>query len=168
MSHQNQLSVQFSSVQSLSLVRLLTTPWIATRQATLSITNSWKLCVTQIISVWSCIPITWRKVKSLVRQWCWAAVRPHKFSSSPVFRLFSWYWKYLHLGWLMSSYVICIYLAGNFEFFLKLWEIFAFPEQQSNVFLFRGYIFFLFFLPMTSTFSSNWAVKMMGLFTKYF
>ena len=33
-------SVQFSSVQSLSCVRLLATPWIAARQASLSITNS--------------------------------------------------------------------------------------------------------------------------------
>ena len=31
---------QFSSVQSLSLVRLFATPWIAVRQASLSITNS--------------------------------------------------------------------------------------------------------------------------------
>ena len=33
-------SVQFSSVQSLSRVRLFSTPWIAARQASLSITNS--------------------------------------------------------------------------------------------------------------------------------
>ena len=35
------LSVQFSSVQSLSRVRLCATPWIAARQASLSITISW-------------------------------------------------------------------------------------------------------------------------------
>ena len=34
------LLVQFSSVQSLSRVRLFATPWIAARQASLSITNS--------------------------------------------------------------------------------------------------------------------------------
>ena len=34
---------QFSSVQSLSHVRLFATPWIAARQASLSITNSWNL-----------------------------------------------------------------------------------------------------------------------------
>ena len=33
--------IQFSSVQSLSHVRLFATPWIAARQASLSITNSW-------------------------------------------------------------------------------------------------------------------------------
>ena len=33
----------FSSVQSLSRVRLFATPWIAARQASLSITNSWSL-----------------------------------------------------------------------------------------------------------------------------
>ena len=35
-----QLLSQFSSVQSLNLVRLFVTPWIAARQASLSITNS--------------------------------------------------------------------------------------------------------------------------------
>ena len=34
---------QFSSVQSLSCVQLFATPWIAARQALLSITNSWTL-----------------------------------------------------------------------------------------------------------------------------
>ena len=36
-------SVQFSSVQSLSLVRLFATSWTAACQASLSITNSWSL-----------------------------------------------------------------------------------------------------------------------------
>ena len=36
-------SVQFSSVLSLSRVWLFVTPWIAARQASLSITNSWSL-----------------------------------------------------------------------------------------------------------------------------
>ena len=34
-------SVQFSSIQSLSRVRLFETPWVAARQASLSITNAW-------------------------------------------------------------------------------------------------------------------------------
>ena len=34
---------RFSSVQSLSYVRLFVTPWTASRQASLSITNSWSL-----------------------------------------------------------------------------------------------------------------------------
>ena len=34
-------SVQFSSIQSLSCVRLFATPWIAAHQASLSIANSW-------------------------------------------------------------------------------------------------------------------------------
>ena len=37
------LSVQFSSVQSLSRVRLFATLWTTARQASLSITNSWSL-----------------------------------------------------------------------------------------------------------------------------
>ena len=36
-------SLQFSSVQSLSHVRLFVTPWTSARQASLSITNSWSL-----------------------------------------------------------------------------------------------------------------------------
>ena len=35
--------LQFSSVQSLSLVRLFATPWTTARQASLSITNCWSL-----------------------------------------------------------------------------------------------------------------------------
>ena len=37
------LSVQFSSVQSLSCVQLFATPWTAAHQASLFITNSWSL-----------------------------------------------------------------------------------------------------------------------------
>ena len=39
-SQSRKVSLQFSSVQSLSRVRLFATPWIAARQASLSITNS--------------------------------------------------------------------------------------------------------------------------------
>ena len=47
-----QHSVQFSSVQSLSHVWLFVTPWIAARQASLSITNCWSsLRITSIESV---------------------------------------------------------------------------------------------------------------------
>ena len=43
---------QFSSIQSLSRVRLFATPWTAARQASLSITNSWSsLRLTTIESV---------------------------------------------------------------------------------------------------------------------
>ena len=46
------MSVQFSSVQSLSRVLLYVTPWTAARQASLSITNSWSLLtLTSIESV---------------------------------------------------------------------------------------------------------------------
>ena len=38
-----EIKVQFSSLQSLSRVWLFATPWIAARQASLSITNSWSL-----------------------------------------------------------------------------------------------------------------------------
>ena len=41
-------SVQFNSVQSLSRVWLFVTPWIAARQASLSITDSRSLCLQYI------------------------------------------------------------------------------------------------------------------------
>ena len=48
----NFLPVQFSSVQSLSRVRLFATPWITACQTSLSITNSWSsLKLTSIESV---------------------------------------------------------------------------------------------------------------------
>ena len=40
---ESRVSLAFSAVQSLSCVRLFATPWIAARQASLSITNSWNL-----------------------------------------------------------------------------------------------------------------------------
>ena len=47
-------SVQFSSVQSLSRVRLLAAPWTAARQASLSITNSQSLL--KLMSIESMMP----------------------------------------------------------------------------------------------------------------
>ena len=47
-------SVQFSSVQSLSRVRLFVNPWIAASQASLSITNSWNLL--KLMSIESVMP----------------------------------------------------------------------------------------------------------------
>ena len=49
-----QLSVQFSSVQLLSHVRLFVTPWTAARQASLSFTNSQSLL--KLVSIESVIP----------------------------------------------------------------------------------------------------------------
>ena len=45
---------QFSSVQSLSHVQLFATPWTATRQASLSIANSWSLL--KLMSIVSVMP----------------------------------------------------------------------------------------------------------------
>jgi len=47
-------SVQFSSVQSLSHVRLFATPWITARQASMSITNS--QCLHKLMSIESVMP----------------------------------------------------------------------------------------------------------------
>ena len=46
--------MKFSSLQSLSRVRLFATPWIAARQASLSITNSWSLL--KLMSIESVMP----------------------------------------------------------------------------------------------------------------
>ena len=48
------IMAQFSSVQLLSRVRLLATPWIAAFQASLSITNSWS--VLKLMSIESVMP----------------------------------------------------------------------------------------------------------------
>ena len=45
-------SVQFSSVQSPSRIQLFVTPWIAARQASLSITNTWNLLKLSPSSQW--------------------------------------------------------------------------------------------------------------------
>ena len=45
---------QFSSVKSFSCVRLFVTPWMAARQASLSITNSWNLL--KLMSIESVMP----------------------------------------------------------------------------------------------------------------
>ena len=50
------LVTQFSSVQSLSRVRLFGTPWTAARQASLSITSSWSLF--KLMSIESVMPST--------------------------------------------------------------------------------------------------------------
>ena len=50
----NYLFHQFSSVQSLSRVRLFVTPWTAAHQASLPITNSWSL--PKLISIESVMP----------------------------------------------------------------------------------------------------------------
>ena len=47
--------VQFSSVQSLSHVRLFATPWTAAHQASLSITNSWSSL--RLMSIESVMPL---------------------------------------------------------------------------------------------------------------
>ena len=48
------ISIQFSSVQLLSCVRFFATPWIAARQTSLSITNSWSLL--KLMSIESMMP----------------------------------------------------------------------------------------------------------------
>ena len=77
---------QFSSLQSLSLVRLLTTPWTAACQASLSITNSWSLL--KLMSIALVMPF-----KHLI------LCHPHLLLSSfPSIRVFSSE-SVLHIRW---------------------------------------------------------------------
>ena len=50
------ISVQFSSVQSLSHVQLFVTPWIAARQTSLSITDSWVWSSPKLMCIESVMP----------------------------------------------------------------------------------------------------------------
>ena len=50
------ISIKFSSVQSLSRVRLFVTPWIAARQVSMPITNSWSLL--RLTSIESVMPFS--------------------------------------------------------------------------------------------------------------
>ena len=93
-------SVQFSSVQTLSRVRLFATPWTAARQASLSITNSWSL-------------LTRMSIKSVMLSNHLILCRPLLLLPSKAMRLVSpkkslraWVWKvFPFLGILMRCLV---------------------------------------------------------------
>ena len=77
----------FSSVQSLSHVRLFTTPWIAARQASLSITNSRSsLKLMSIESVWWCHPA----ISSSVVPFSSCPQSLPSSESFPMSQLFAW------------------------------------------------------------------------------
>ena len=79
---------QFSSVQSPSRVRLFATPWIAARQASLSITNSWSL----LMSIESVMP------SNYLILCCPLLLLPSTFPSIRVFSnvVYSHFYKWLH------------------------------------------------------------------------
>ena len=79
--------IQFSSVQSLSHVRLLATSWIASHQASLSIMNSWSLL--KLMSITSQMPSN-----HLIL--CYPLLLPP--SIFPSIRVFS-YESALHIRW---------------------------------------------------------------------
>ena len=84
-------SVQFSSVQLLSHVRLFVTPWTAARQASLFITNSWSL--PKLMSIESVMP------SNHLTLCCPLLLLP---SISPNIRIFS-NESALHIRWLKSQ-----------------------------------------------------------------
>ena len=74
-----------SSVQSLSRVRLFATPWIAARQASLSITNSWSSLRLMSTSQW-CHPA----ILSSVIPFCSCPQSLPASESFPMSQLFAW------------------------------------------------------------------------------
>ena len=81
------MSIQFSSVQSVSQARLLGTPWTAACQVSLSITNSWSLL--KLLSIESVMPSN-----HLIL--CWLLLlQPSIFCSIRVFSNES----FLHIRW---------------------------------------------------------------------
>ena len=80
-------SVLFSSVQSLSRVRLFATPWMAARQASLSITNSWSsLRLTSIESVTDVHQVS----DAIQPPHLLSSPSPHAFNLSQHKSLFKW------------------------------------------------------------------------------
>ena len=75
----------FSSVQSLSRVRLFVTPWIAARQASLSITISWSSLKLMSIELW-CHPA----ISSPVDPFSSCSQSLPASESFPMSQLFSW------------------------------------------------------------------------------
>jgi len=78
-------SVQFSSVHSLSRVWLFATPWIAARQASLSITNSWSSL--KLTSIESVMPSSHLILLSSPSP---PAPSPSQHQSFPMSQLFTW------------------------------------------------------------------------------
>ena len=79
--------LQFNSVQSLSRVWLLVTPWTAARQASLSITNSWS-SLKLSPSSWWCHPAISSSASVVLFSFC-----PQYLPASesfPVSQLFAW------------------------------------------------------------------------------
>ena len=78
-------SVQFSSLQSLSLVQLFANPWIAARQASLSITNSRSSADSRPSSPWCYLAIS-----SLVVPFSSCPQSLPASESFPMSQLFAW------------------------------------------------------------------------------
>ena len=87
----NHLLVQFSSVQSLSHVRLFETPWTAAHQASLSSTNS-SLSLLILMSIESVMP------SNYLILCCPLLLLPSTFPSIRVFSnvVYSHFYKWLH------------------------------------------------------------------------
>ena len=83
--HMERCSISFSSLQSLSRVRLFATPWTAARQASLSITNSRSSL--RLTSIESAMPIQPSHPLSSPSP---PAPNPSQHQSFPMSQLFAW------------------------------------------------------------------------------
>ena len=131
----NKVLFQFSSAQSLSRVWLFVTPWIAARQASLSITNSQSsLRLTSIESVMPSNHLIFCRPLRLLPP------------IPPSIRVFS-NKSTLRMRWPKYLNKVCLILLwGSHFFFLPSWCL----KMDENIFDFflRPFIFYLFFLTL--------------------
>ena len=90
---------QYLSAQLLSRVRLLATPWMAARQASLSITNSWRSLKLMSIESW-CHPA----ISSSVVPFSSCPQSLPASKSFPVSQLFAWGGQSIRVSALASSF----------------------------------------------------------------
>ena len=130
------LHFQFSSVQSLSRVRLFATPWITVRQATLSITNSQEINV-----FWIMFFLSSPYILPCLRQWLPLPIRcclkwvvpslPASLLSVSLCLLF------FHPLWKVSSTVgwqiLCLYSRETWAMYLT--NIFLLPQWEQSYYI---------------------------------
>ena len=112
---------QFSSVQSLSHVQLFATPWTATHQASLSITNSWSVLKTHV-------------------HWVSDAIQPSHPLLSPSLPAFKFSQHQSPFQWVGSSHQVAEIL--NFSFTISLFngysELISFQRDWFDLLAIQG------------------------------
>ena len=137
-------SVQFSSVQLFSRVRLFATPWTATYQASLSITNSWGLL--KLMSIDSVMPSNHLILYHPLLLPPLIFPRSKVFTNESVLRI-SWpkYWSFSFSISLSNEY------SGLISFRMDWWDLLAvqgtlkslLQHHSSKAFILRHSAFFV-------------------------